>query len=259
MDHTYWHKQTTDKPLFPDLLWSRPENKTQAGKIGIIGGNVHGFATTAEAYTQSLNAGIGSTRVLLPDSLKSSVGRVFEAGEYAPSNPSGSFSQNALSEFLDIALWSDGILLAGDFGHNSETAIVLEAFTTKFSGQITLTEDALNYFLSHPQKLLSRAQTLLIPNMSQLQKLAVGARYPQAFTSSMDLLKLITMLHDFSKTYKPYIMVKHSETVVIAIDGQISTTKSYYLTAQIAAYASVFWLQNPSQPFEALTSSIIKH
>lgn len=259
MDHTYWHKQTTDQPLFPDLLWSRPENRAHAGKLGIIGGNLHGFAAAAEAYAQSLKAGIGTSRVLLPDSLKSTVGRVFEAGEYAPSTPSGSFSQPALGDFLEIALWSDGVWLAGDFGQNSETAIVLESFITKFSGQITLTEDAVNYFLAQPQKLLSRSETLLVLEMSQLQKLATGAKYPQAFTSNMDLLKLIATLHEFSLTYKPYIMVKHLDTIVIAVNGQISTTKSDYNTVQIAAYASVFWLQNPNKPFEALSSSITKH
>lgn len=259
MELTYWHKQSADQPLFPDLLWSRPENRTHAGKLAIIGGNVHGFATTAEAYAQSLKAGIGSARVLLPDSLKSTVGRVFEAGEYAPSTPSGSFSQPALADFSEIALWSDGVLLAGDFGHNSETAIVLESFITKFLGQITLTEDAVNYFLSQPQKLLSRPETLLVLEMSQLQKLATGAKYPQAFTSTMDLLKLIAMLHDFSLIYKACIMVKHLDTVVVAVNGQISTTKSDYNTAQIATYASVFWLQNPVKSFEALTSSVTKH
>lgn len=259
MDRTYWHKQTTEAPLFPDLLWSRPENKAQAGKLAIIGGNAHGFATTAEAYAQSLKAGIGSARVLLPDSLKSTVGRVFEAGEYAPSTPSGSFSQPALANFLEIAQWSDGLWLAGDFGQNSETAIVLESFIAKFSGQITLSKDAVNYFLAQPQKLLSRPETLLVLEMSQLQKLATGAKYPQAFTSSMDLLKLIAMLHDFSLAYKPCIMVKYLDTTVVAVNGQISTTKSDYNTVQIAAYASVFWLQNPSKPFEAITSCVAKH
>lgn len=259
MDRTYWHKQPTDAPLFPDLLWSRPENKSQAGKLAVIGGNAHGFATAAEAYAHSIKAGIGTTRVLLPDSLKSTVGRVFEAGEYAPSTPSGSFSQQALAEFLELSLWSDGVLLAGDFGQNSETAIVLESFIEKFSGQITITDDAINYFLSQPQKLLSRPETLLVLEMSQLQKLATGARYPQAFTSNMDLLNLISMLHEFSLTYKPYVIVKHLDTIVVAVNGQISTTKSDYDTTQIAAYTSVFWLQNPTLPFEALSSSITKH
>lgn len=259
MDHTYWHKQTTDQPLFPDLLWSRPENRAQAGKLGIIGGNLHGFAAAAEAYSFASDAGVGTARVLLPDSLKSTVGKVFEAGEYAPSTPSGSFSQPALAEFLELAMWADGILLAGDFGQNSETAIVLEAFLTKFSGQVTLTGDAVNYFLNQPQRLLSRSETLLVLDMPQLQKLAVGAKFPQAFTSTMDLLRLVEVLHDFAGIFKPSIIVKHQDTVYVAVNGQICTTKSNLNANQIAPYASVFYLQNPTKPFEALSSSITKH
>lgn len=259
MDHTYWHKQTTDQPLFPDLLWSRPENRAHAGKLGIIGGNLHGFAAAAEAYSFASDAGVGTTRVLLPDSLKSTVGKVFEAGEYAPSTPSGSFSQKALAEFLELAMWTDSILLAGDFGQNSETAIVLESFLSKFSGQVTLTDDSMNYFLNQPQRLLSRPETLLVLDLPQLQKLAVGAKFPQAFTSTMDFLRLVEMLHNFTITFKPSIIVIHQDTVYIAVNGQVSTTKSNSKPHQIAPYASVFWLQNPTEPFEALSSSIIKH
>ena len=87
----YWHKQF-DSPLFSDLLWSRPENKQFAGKLLIIGGNLHGFAAPASAYEQSQRAGIGVARVILPDALQKTIGRIFEAGEFAPSTPSGSFS-----------------------------------------------------------------------------------------------------------------------------------------------------------------------
>src|SRR3954462_7666379 len=113
MDRTYWHKQTPDKPLFPDLLWSRPENKRQAGKLLIVGGNTHGFAAAGEAYAEAIKAGIGTARVLLPDGLQKTVGRVFEAGEYAPSTPSGSFGRQALAELLSLSRWADGTLLAG--------------------------------------------------------------------------------------------------------------------------------------------------
>ncbi len=71
----------------------------------IGGGNAHGFAAAGEAHGEAAKAGIGTARVILPDSLQKTVGKVFEAGEYAPSTPSGSFSQKALAELLDMA-WS---------------------------------------------------------------------------------------------------------------------------------------------------------
>ena len=80
MANTFWHKQTPDQPLYPDLLWSRPQNKKQAGKLLVVGGNAHGFAAAGEAFAQATAAGIGTARVLLPDSLRKTVGRGFEAG-----------------------------------------------------------------------------------------------------------------------------------------------------------------------------------
>ena len=43
---TYWHKQGT-KPLYPDVIWSKPENKQAAGKLLIIGGHAYGFSAPA--------------------------------------------------------------------------------------------------------------------------------------------------------------------------------------------------------------------
>jgi len=260
MQSNYWHKQTPEQPLFPDLLWSRPEHKAQAGKLGIIGGNVHGFAAAAEAYAEAGKAGIGTARVLLPDSLQKTVGRIFAAGEYAPSTPSGSLSQRALAETLELANWGDGLLIAGDLAHNSETAILLEKFSHNYAGQLTLTKDAADYFTPSPQNILQRPNTLLVISFAQLQKLAIGAHFSQAFTFDMDLLRLLENLHEFSLRHQPHIIVKHLQNIIVAVNGQINTTK---LTEDMptwrvktAAGAAVWWLQNPAKVFEALTTAL---
>jgi NAD(P)H-hydrate repair Nnr-like enzyme with NAD(P)H-hydrate dehydratase domain len=95
MENTNWLKQVADKPLFPDLLWSRPENKRQAGKLLIVGGNLHGFAVPMAAYNAATAAGIGSARVILPEKLKKALGTSFTEAEFAPSTPSGSLSRQA--------------------------------------------------------------------------------------------------------------------------------------------------------------------
>lgn len=260
MEHTYWHKQAPDKPLFPDLIWSRPENRAFAGKLLVIGGNVHGFAAAAEAYAAASKAGIGSARVLLPDSLQKTIGRAFEAGEFAPSTPSGSFSQKALAGFLDAATWADGVLLAGDLARNSETAIVLERFAAHYSGQLSLTKDAADYFLATPQLLLARPQTLLVISLAGLQKLAQNARFTTAFRFDMDLLRLVDALHEFSSIYPMSLIVKHLGIIFVACGGQVSSTKltpdRAIWRVTTAARASTWWLQNPSKTFEALTTAI---
>ncbi len=261
MDHTYWHKQTAEQPLFPDLLWSRPEHKRQAGKLLVIGGNAYGFAAAGEAYSQATKAGIGTTRVLLPDSLQKTVGRVFEAGEYAPSTPSGSFSQKALAEVLAMSEWSDGTLLAGDLGRNSETAILLEQFMVKYTGRVTLTKDAADYFTKAPAALLSRPETVLVISFAQLQKLAASSRFPKAFTFDMDFLRLVDQLYEFTQQHQAYVIVKHLQTIFVAVNGQISTTKLAQdvdtWRVKTAAATATWWLQNPLKPFEALTTALI--
>jgi NAD(P)H-hydrate repair Nnr-like enzyme with NAD(P)H-hydrate dehydratase domain len=257
----YWHKQTVDKPLFPDLLWSRPENRQQAGKLLVIGGNKHGFAAAGEGYVQSLTAGVGLTRVLLPDALKSTAGKLLETVAYAPSTPSGSFAQKALAELLDQAAWADGVLLAGDLGRNSETAILLEKFVGKHHGQLTITKDAADYFTEAPKLVLERPDTLLVITMAQLQKLAAHSGFPTAFTFSMDLLQLIEASHSFTLQYPVAIIIKHLDQMIVAVKGQVSTTKlSQDLPVwrvATAARASVWWLQNPTKPFAGLTTAVV--
>ncbi len=258
MDRTFWHKQTAKTPLFPDILWSKPENKRHAGKLLVAGGSGHGFAAVAEAYGQAQQSGIGSARVLLPDSLQKVVGKFFDSGEYAPSTPSGSFSKTSLSDMLDLAAWSDGVLLAGEFGRNSETAVLLESFITKYSGQLSLCGDAIDNFSASPSRLLQRPNTLIAPNFNQLQKLAVGAQFPRAFTSRMEFMQFGDLLHEFSLVYPINLVVRHTEHYFVSVGGEISTTNQLQLTTyQAAAAATVWWLQNPNKTFAALTTSLV--
>jgi len=259
--HDYWVKQTVGEPLYPDLLWSRPENRNQAGKLLIVGGNAQGFAAAGEAHAEAVKAGIGTARVLLPDSLQKTVGRVLEAGEYAPSTPSGSFARRALTELLELSAWADGVLLAGDLGRNSETAVLLEQFVQKYSGQLTLTKDAADYFTKAPLGVLDRADTLLVVSFAQLQKIATKSHFLRAFTFEMSLLQVVQALHEFSQQHQAAIIVKHLETMLVAVNGRVSTTKLKedieIWRVKTAAHAAVWWLQNPSKSFEALSTALV--
>jgi NAD(P)H-hydrate repair Nnr-like enzyme with NAD(P)H-hydrate dehydratase domain len=256
MDQTYWLRQT-DKPLFPELEWSRPETKTQAGKLLIIGGNTHGFAAPAEAYGEVMKAGAGTIRVLLPESLRRSVSKLFPEAEFAPSTPSGSFAANALAELLDASLWSDAVLLPGDVSRNSETTVLLENFLEKYPGQVTLTKDAADLFAQQPLSVLHRPNTLLVVAMGQLRRLGSEAHYPRAFTSEIGLVQLVDNLYEFTKRFSLSIITRHQNHYVVASNGQVSTTaitgEQPVWRLKTAAHASIWWLQNSSKPFEALT------
>ncbi len=262
MQRDFWQKQSKDKPLFPNLIWSQPENKALAGKLAIIGGNVHGFAAVAQAYTAAAKAGAGSVRVVLPDILQKTVGKAFVAGEFAPSTPSGSLAKQALGELLGTAEWADLCLLAGDFGRNSETAVLLEAFAIKYKGLLTVTKDGLDYFTRQPGALINREDTLLVLTMAQLQKLATASNYTKAFTFDMDLIRLVDELHNFSNEYPVSLIIKHGSNIFVAHKGQVSSTKTGLTQeepwrVEVATQASVWWLQNPDKVFQALTSALV--
>ncbi|HLC91883.1 MAG TPA: hypothetical protein VJC09_02425 [Candidatus Saccharimonadales bacterium] len=258
----YWFKQEHSNPMFPDLVWSRPEAKQTAGKLLIIGGNIHGFSAVGTAYSEAVKAGIGIARIILPDALQKTVGKMLPEAIFAPSAPSGSFGQKALAELLESSNWADGVLVAGDLGRNSETAIVLEKFVGKYSGQLTLAKDTVDYFSRSVEAIKDRPKTTLVLSMAQLQQLASSLKFKIAFTFDMNLINLVDALHEFSQTYGFNIILKHLDTIFVATKGQISSTKSDQTEGAwrvpTAAHAAVWWLQNPSKTFEALTTAVTK-
>lgn len=260
MKPDFWLQQTAEKPLFPDLIWNRPENRQFAGKLLIIGGNLHGFTVPATAYNEALDAGIGVARVILPNALQKTVGKLVPEAEFTPSTPSGSFAREALGEILPAAHWADGVLLAGDFGRNSETAIVLESFADKYTGQLTLAKDAVDYFAKSPTALVDRPETTLALSLAQFQQVATNSRFGTPITYTMDMLQFVGALHDFTKEFAANIIIRHLDNTFVAVDGQVSSTKiipeEKIWRVKTAAHAATWWLQNPQKTYEALTTSI---
>ena len=249
-----------DKPAFPDILWSRPESKQTSGKVLIVGGNAHGFIDVGLSYQAAVKAGAGTVRVLLPDALRKTVGGSLENCEFAPSTPSGSFGKSALNELLIHAAWADCVLLAGEFGRNSETAIVLEEFVQKYSGLLVVTRDALDYFFNHSSLLLDRADTCLVGSTAQIHKLAINTHYPRAITTTLDLVQLADIMHDFGPLHKAHIITHQLGTTLVAAENKISTTKTGtnedIWRVPTAAAAAVYWMQTPQKPFESMTTSL---
>jgi len=263
---TYWHKQGK-KPLYPDLIWSRPENKQAAGKLLIIGGHAYGFSAPAIAYQEAIAAGIGSARVLIPDHIKKQLehfqGPSLEIS-YAPSTPSGSFASRSLAEMHDNASWADAILLAGDLGKNSETAIVIEKLLQATNLAVTLTQDAAEYVINHPETILHRSQTALVLTVAQLQRLFMNNRETVAITHSLELTQLVDILHAWTKQNSVACIVEHHGTIVVAYDGEVSTTPNTDYVEDswqipIATHIAVWWLQNPTKAFQAMTSALVEH
>jgi hypothetical protein len=258
--NTFWKKQTKNKPLYSDLAWDKPENKKHAGKLLIIGGNTHEFSAPGQSYEIAEKSGIGVAKVLLPDALQKSVGRILENGEYAPSNKSGSFAKNALDSWLQWADWADGVLIAGDLGRNSETAIVLEKFISNCSKPLVITKDAIDYFRANALTVAKRPSTVLVLSLSQLQKFCIEIGWTTPVTYSMGLAQLVELLHNLTDTYPASFVTVHNDVYFVAHKGMVSTTNSEIpetWRVPTSASSAVWLIQNQNRPFEALTSAVI--
>jgi NAD(P)H-hydrate repair Nnr-like enzyme with NAD(P)H-hydrate dehydratase domain len=258
MENTNWLKQTSDKPQFPDLLWSRPENRKHAGKLLIIGGNKHAVAAPGIAFSAAQKAGVGTCRALLPNATKKMIGKFFPEAEFAASTPSGSFGREGLAQLLELAEWSDGVLLAGDFGRNSETAILLESFAQKYTGQLTIAQDAVDYFLQKNSALFERENTLAVINYGKLQKLAQNNRPTPPIKYEMNMHQLVEIMQQ----WKINLITSHAGQFVAAANGKVSTikmAKESNWQIELAAYASVWWLQQPQKSFEAYTTAVLDY
>ncbi len=261
MDYTFWKKQDPTKPLFPDIEWNKPEQRSMRGKLAIIGGNKLGFAAAAQAYSEALNAGVGDCKVILPDALKKAIPASVLDAVFVPTNPSGGMSKAAENDLLAASAWADSVLLIGDAGRNSETAIVFESLVLKYSGQLVITRDSVDLLKNNAQALLSRPETLLVVSFAQLQKLFQSVYYPRSLLFKMQLIALVETLHKFTITYPVTLAVFHQEQLLVAKSGIVTTTPWNKPMAiwrgSVATRAAAYWIWNKSKSLESVTASLV--
>ncbi len=261
MDYSYWKQQSAETPLFPDIEWSKPETRSQSGKLGIVGGNKLGFAGVAEAYSIAVKSGVGQVRVLLPDVLKKTIPNSITDTVYGPTNMSGSLTKDAIAEMTALGAWADEILLIGDAGRSSETAILYEQFLQTYQGKLVVTRDAVDLVKNSARELIERPNTLLIVSFAQLQKLFQSVYYPKVLTFSMQLVQLVEAVHKFTISYPVSIAVLHKDHLVIAHEGGVVSTAwgnpMAIWRGDVASKAAAYWLWNPSKPLEATSTAII--
>lgn len=263
MDFDYWLKQKPGEALFPQIEWDKPEQKSLAGKLLIIGGNAHGFAAVAQAYSDAQKAGAGECRVILPDALKSKIdSRVLDC-VFVPTNASGGITKDSVPQLKAAAAWASAILLIGDAGRNSETAIVYEQLLQAFPDKLTvITRDALDLIKPQWPSLLQQSNVVLIATFAQLQKIFQSVYYPKTLLFSMQVANLVEALHKFTITYPATVVTFHQNQLIAARGGQVSTTPwenpMLIWRGSVAAKSSVYAMQQQKRIFESITTSFAK-
>ncbi len=256
--HSYWQKQSSTKPLFPDIEWNKPEQRAHAGKLAIIGGNKLGFVAIRDAYEVASGLGAGQIRAVLPDVLKRTIPASVSDTIFVPSNPSGGFSREALPEFQAACAWADICLLIGDAGRNSETAMSFETLLGSDS-RVVITRDAVDLLMPAMGRFVDRDNTTFVVSFAQLQKIFQSVYYPKIISFSMQLLQLVETLHKFTITYPVTIVTFHQNQLVLAHNGQVITQEFDQPMAIwrgiTATRAATYLLWNPTKPLEAIATS----
>ena len=258
----YWQQQTNSKPLFPDLIWSKPEQLAQAGTLGIVGGNKLGFLVVANAYQAALKTGIGEVKIVLPKDLKKPLGDI-KGATFAPSNLSGSLAKDALEHLFSLNNETDGILLIGDAGRNTETQMLYETFfrDNLKTNPVIITRDSVDLLLGVMHEIIERPNIILVLSFSQLQKVFQSVYYPVVLVHSIQTSKLVEAIHKFTITHPATITVFHNDQFIVAKNGEVITADFDRPTdiwqGNLPAKIAVWNVWNPTKPLEATVTALL--
>lgn len=258
----YWQKQ--EKPLFPDLIWNIPEQKMDI--ISVVGGSKQSFSSAVRTSEYlSSNFPIKTVKTILPDSLRgiSTSVKNLENIIFADSTITGTFAK---SRILSSAVKNaDFSLFIGDFSKNAETATALSEIAKEASSPLLITRDAVDLLSSDAEKWLDNSEITILASLAQLQKLFRAIYYPKMLLLSTPLLPVLEILHKFTLSYPCKIVTFHQKQIIVATDGDISTTpieKTNYSpislwSGNLAANIVGMNVFNPKKPFEATTAAVL--
>jgi len=261
-DLSYWQKQS--RPLFPDLFWNIPEQKT--GSVNIIGGNSQSFSSVVRtAEFLKSNFPLKKVTTILPDSLKNKLPSI-EYVEFTKSTASGSFAKSYdLENFFDSGSFT---LVAGDLSHNAETAVAITDAVKKSITPLLLTRDSIDLLAPTANQIIDHQNLFLVGSMLQLQKIFRALYYPRMILLTQPLVPIVETLHKFTLTYNNLtILTFHDNNIIVADNGNISTTHLVdtdytpisLWSGQLAAKIAALNLYNPGKPFQATTAAILYH
>lgn len=253
MSETYWQKQG-EKPLFPDLIWNRPENKRYAGKLLIIGGHTGEFSHVAAAFESAQQAGAGHIRILLPESLRKMAQMIPEV-EFAPVNKSGSFARTALADWFELSEWADHVLLAGDFGKNSETTTIIDGFLLRGNRPATLNLNSIASCSILPAQLPNLSATLVI-DRAFLQKIGMSLGLHVPILSTTPAERLSEIIHQISLGKKASMFIQDNDQSWAVSAGNMVSFKTKTIdNTKLSAICAVWLMQNTPKPLEALATA----
>ncbi len=264
-DFSYWQKQT--EPLFPDLFWNIPEQKT--GHVAIVGGNSQNFSAPIKISEYLAKTfPFANISTFLPNILHDKLPPLPNL-HFVKSTTSGAIAN---SPELRSAFTTSNLLLAGDLSKNSETSIALaSALKSALESpnrplhHCLITRDSVDLLTTDASTWLNFPEIILVASMAQLQKVFRAAYYPKMILLSQPLVPTIETLHKFTLTYPLTILTFHQEQILVASRGEITSTpiaSTDYSpislwSGELAANIIAMNAYNPNQPLGATTAAVL--
>ncbi len=128
-----------------------------------------------------------------------------------------------------------------------------------------MTRDAVDLLAPSSDQLLTRPNLILFGSLLQIQKVFRAVYYPRMIMLSQPLVPIIETLHKFTLTYPVTLITFHQDQIIVANNGDISTTKIDLTdyspitlwSGRLAARVTALNLFNPHKTFAASTAAIL--
>lgn len=251
---TTWQKQD-DQPLFPDILWSRPEQKAAKAKVLIIGGHYGGFEQVSKAAAFCESFGVGILKVILPDKLAKSFAFANDGFLFVPSTAEGELSLEAQEPIAEQLKSSDVVILPGDLGNNSQTSRVLTDLALKSTKKIVIYGDACKQLYSDINKILSRDNTAFVLEPGYLQQVLDKSTQAIAVTSSTGVIEAAQRLTELTNQIRASIVTQINQKVLAATDQEVVVSSSFPDLLDIACRVAILSAEHQSMDMPTLASA----
>jgi NAD(P)H-hydrate repair Nnr-like enzyme with NAD(P)H-hydrate dehydratase domain len=236
----------TDVPLFPKALYNRPLTRLTAGRLLVIGGQIHEFSQPTAIHQLALAAGLGECRVIMPDALASVLGGA-NGVYFGASTTSGSLARAALGRILELSEETDATAIGASLTNNSDTTMLIERLLAELKTPLVVFADGLASIGSQLDILSSRPYTLFILTMAEVFKLAGQRGLAIHIRPDGGLVNKVEIINQVAATLTGDLVVFGSEIIIACGDHISVTPTNYKLSLQPALYYGVlssFWVQN---------------
>ena len=256
-------EKLTENP-YKDLYFNVPEEQ-KMGTVSVIGGSGQNFRTvvkTAEFLTN--NFPLKEVRVVLPDSLKSTLPPLDNL-VFLKSTEVGSFSD--AEEIRAVVNGADFALLIGDLSKNKITGKAISSALLDSDKPVILTRDAVDLIADEGmERILMRENLTIFGSTVQWQKVLKSVYYPKMLTLSQSLVQVTEVFHKFTLSYPVQVVILHEGQILVSKNGVVKVvplekTGFSPLTiwgGEMAGRIMTLNLYNPNKFIEATVAALFR-